>query len=130
MQVDFTKPLRTQKYKQEVKIYSTNAGGMYPVHGAVYSTALGCFVMEQWGSTGIAQSGPYMDLENVPEVTVIECWAHLYDPKVSSNGIVVHKTAEESKFKAVAPGLIGILHLKFHAVQGEGWKFEIVSDKP
>ncbi len=72
---DPTKPLRT-RCGQEARIYATEAGGIYPIHGAVFSLRDGKWRQNAWTPSGCSQVGEEspLDLINIPEQPTFRPW--------------------------------------------------------
>ncbi|MEN6532709.1 MAG: hypothetical protein ABFD89_03550 [Bryobacteraceae bacterium] len=71
--LDFSKPVQTRDGRP-ARIYATDGGGKYPIHGAVFlsgdSTSDPWWVVETWTAEGrVLANGPFKpeDLEQVPE---------------------------------------------------------------
>jgi hypothetical protein len=53
--LDFTRPLRTRD-NRKVRIYATDAGGLWPIHGAVWHREQALWEQENWRSDGAYHS--------------------------------------------------------------------------
>lgn len=77
--IDFTKPVQTRDGRK-VEIYSTDNGGVYPVHGRMYSITEDAWGVGTWTETGakFANERSGMDLINVKEKEKKQRWANVY----------------------------------------------------
>lgn len=73
MQVSMNKQYRT-KTNEKVRIYCTNGGGEYPVHGAIWEEDLQRWTPFSWTAEGIfcSDEDNHLDLVEVPPQTQAE----------------------------------------------------------
>jgi len=107
---------RNKQYKtrdgQEVRIYATDGGGSYPVHGAIKRSD--GWISASWGSSGYVvrpcRDMPDDLIEIKPRIK-IERWI-----TVSDNGSIFVFT---NKVKG-GPSVFAVKHIVFEVEEGEG----------
>jgi hypothetical protein len=81
--LDLTKSVQTRDGRQ-VRIYATDAGGKFPIHGAYRNEADTCWIPYRWTLDGMSFLSELVqapaDLVNIPQVyEVKEAWVNIYD---------------------------------------------------
>ncbi len=77
MDFDPTKPVQLAG-GENARIYKTDCGGQYPIHGAFWPAETGHWVMAQWRADGTHPSGGRLRLVNVPEKRRLKGWVNVY----------------------------------------------------
>lgn len=98
-----------------VRIYSTDGGGDYSIHGAYSINAV--WFMESWTRRGLQHEGKQscLDLIVRPRTIELDLWINVY-----SDGLFgVHQGREESDLRA-ALGRVACINLKRTITEGEG----------
>lgn len=116
--IDWSKPVRTRDGR-EARVYSTDSGGTYPVHGAIKSLA-GVWHMNQWTSSGECAGfrvDTSSDLVNVPRRVKVDCWLNVFD-----NGVFCGPwtTKREADMGLGAEFRIACIHVEREVEEGEG----------
>lgn len=115
---DPTKPVQTRAGR-EVRIYATDGGGCYPIHGAVKNSegwegacwrANGDYRMQYRGD----YPGPY-DLINVPEKRRLRGWVNVY----CGNDTFGYATREEAERRRSA-GCTACVEIDLEYEEGQG----------
>lgn len=110
MKIDINKKYKT-KDGREVRIYSANAGGTYPVHGAVLDeySEYDDWVLYSWTINGQYSSGFKHDRHDLVEVVELDAgqvWIH----KNSGIPHVAMKSGSFINMFSLNSGLYGLSH--------------------
>ena len=94
MMIDINKTYRT-RCGYEVRIYATNCGGTYPIHGAVWikESRWQCFCWSVKGEAYIGGRNKYDLIEVKPRI-VREVWVNLY-PNQANGGYYPDKATAD-----------------------------------
>ena len=110
--IDINKKYQTRG-GQKVRIYCTDGGGDYPVHGATLSR--GKWYAVQWTGNGNGRcADDALDLIEVPETIEIDVWLNVFD-----DGLVTQWRSKEEADKQ-AFSRIACIHLQRTVTKGEG----------
>ena len=78
MTLDFTKPETLQtRDGREVRIYATDAGGMYPNHGAVLCD--NAWLIQSWSIHGKCTTLPDSNSDLIPKPLRVTGWLNCYE---------------------------------------------------
>jgi hypothetical protein len=115
--------IKSEKYQTRkgdpVRIYATDAGGMYPVHGARQDGGL--WTYETWTKDGkhiSSDEESFRDLVEIPQTVTF--WVNVYHGMFGS----YNETRREADFHA-APERIGVLRIEITGDNYEVFKEEI-----
>ena len=98
-----------------VRIYATDCGGGYPVHGAILKD--GVWLLESWTITGVILVGceNLGDLIEVKPRIQRKVWVNIYKDGVA----LVHRTRERAD-KFASPRRIACIEIEIDCEEGEG----------
>lgn len=101
----------------EVRIYCTDGGGAFPIHGAVQAEESGPWSVREWTAEGQYEKNGSSDLDLVIESRTIELdlWLNVYRCGV----ICEHKTKEQAD-KEASKTRFACINLKRPVREGEG----------
>ena len=115
--IDLTKQYRTRDGR-EVRIYATDGGGNYPVHGAYYYD--GRWVSFEWRADGSVLTGDHwrhMDLIEVKPRIKREVWLNVYD----NDDVISARSSKEAADRAWSVGhRIACVCVMIDCEEGEG----------
>jgi len=108
--LDFSKPEELQtRNGRPVRIYATDGGGGYPVHGATLND--GVWLVKAWKSNGLSSTVAEHQLDIISKPKRITGWMNAY---LHGNGIYAVSDLFESQIearKASAPGCLGQIYV-------------------
>lgn len=120
--LDLTKPVRT-KDGQEVRIYATDAGGTYPIHGAMAGKE-GRWVHYTWtlsGSADVYSPNHAWDLVNVPERVRVHRWINVQRAMGEPGGVWARLYVDrEAAEKFADPARLACYELDVELREGHG----------
>lgn len=114
MAIDVSRVKRTRN-GSEVRIYATDGGSVYQIHGAIYRND--GWEAKTWTSDG-AFLGPQLhdwDLIEEPRTVDFNCWINVYEDRTGA----AWDTREEAD-RNLAPGRIACININRTVTEGEG----------
>jgi len=91
--LDLSKHMRTRDGR-EVRIYATDAGGAYPIHGSIAKPTSGEWQLGRWTGRGEYYSGlDTLDLVNMPRRIKRDVWINVF----KDGSIFLHLTKPEGR---------------------------------
>lgn len=119
--IDLDKPVQTRDGRK-VLIYNRNAGGDYPIHGAIeYDPDI--YTAEMWGERGNYSTANrhYNDLVNVPKKHLI--WLNIYNharfPRIRY-GFASEDDAIKDRLKCGLAECLATIPVEYYEGQGLG----------
>lgn len=98
---------------QKTRVYCTDGGGKYPVHGAVWDEEKQEWITRTWTLNGVYRINFESDIDLIEIKPKIKGWLNVYE----INDAYFYTTRKEADKKAV-PGRIACIQIEFE--EGEG----------
>ncbi len=121
--LDLTKPVQARD-GTEVRIYATDAGGEYPVHGAIRHSG-NVWQQATWtlgGRFNLRSTTDGFDLVNIARKFRYEAWVNVYPEGIflTRTVLVLHHSKEEADQAIAAKHRIACVKVIVEGVEGEG----------
>jgi len=112
--IDINKTYRTRDGRQ-VRIYSTDGGGIYPIHGAILDKVLPGWFLATWDINGYSLRGnkEFADLIEVQPRIKRTVWLNIY----KGEG---HPTTKEEADRQAAKTRIACIKVEIDCEEGHG----------
>ena len=114
--IDVTR-VKTTRCGHPVRIYATDGGSEYPIHGAWRDAANDFWCQESWAIDGRHRIGidQSLDLIEEPETVEVDVWLNVY-----SDGSTNRYSFRHSADSGGTAGRIACINIKRTVTKGEG----------